>query len=100
MEKSEDSVGEVKDKTDVYALAMVKHLRMVKHHERLLSQIKKIAFMNSPQGWTQANLASATEHAHPGERFRSGSISSARMNLMWESLLKYEHKDTLSVICK
>ena len=46
---------------------MVIYLRMVKLRERLLSQIKKIAFMNSPQGWTQANLASATGHAHPGE---------------------------------
>ena len=81
MEKSEDSAGQVKDKTDVYALAMVKHLRMVKHHERLLSQIKKIAFMNSPQGWTQANLASATEHAHPGELLQ---VSSQEVFLLLE----------------
>lgn len=67
-------------------------LGMVKHHERLASQIKKSAFMNNPRGWTQP---SATEQAHPGELLQVSSqevFFSTRMNLTWKSPLKYEPK--------
>lgn len=65
IEKSEDSAGELADKTEVSI--PLSCLGMVKHHKKLLSQRRECAVLNNPQGWTQAKLGSATEPAHPGE---------------------------------
>lgn len=71
MEKSEDSAGEVSDKAELSV--SLPCLGMVEHHKRLVSQKKEFTFMSNPQGWTQANLASAIEHAHPGELLQVSS---------------------------